>query len=97
MSIQINSLIRLPEVLAQTGYNKSDWYRVVREGIAPEPIRRGRISLWSQKEISDFIQKEIQEAPRGLRQGAERNVKNRALRDAERVETGADTVKQRRQ
>lgn len=51
-------LLRLPQVLARTGYSRSGWYKAVAEGRAPRPVKRGRASLWRSDLIADLIERE---------------------------------------
>lgn len=51
-------LLRLPQVLSRTGYSRSGWYKAIAEGRAPEPIKRGRSSLWRSDLIDALIQRE---------------------------------------
>jgi len=50
-------LIRLPEVMARTGYRHSSIYNLVREGKFPSPIKLagGRASAWLEGEVSAWI------------------------------------------
>lgn len=75
MSIATDSLLRLSEVLKQTGISKSQTYLDIKLGLHPEPIRKGRISLWSQNEINAYIE-DLKAGQRGVLQ--ETNVKNSA-------------------
>jgi predicted DNA-binding transcriptional regulator AlpA len=52
------ALLRLPQVLARTGYSRSGWYKAVAEGRAPAPVKRGRSSLWRSDLIADLIDRE---------------------------------------
>jgi predicted DNA-binding transcriptional regulator AlpA len=52
------ALLRLPQVLERTGYSRSGWYKAIAEGRAPEPIKRGRSSLWRSDLIDALIQRE---------------------------------------
>jgi len=79
MSKPTDSLIRLPDVLEQTGFTKSDLYRKIRENEFPEPIRRGRTSLWSQNEVNEYIER-LKKESRGV---SVPNVKNRHLLEQE--------------
>jgi len=36
------ALLRLPQVLARTGYSRSGWYKGIAEGRAPASVKRGR-------------------------------------------------------
>ena len=75
MSKPTDSLIRLDEVLRQTGGTKSQTYIDIKNGLHPEPIRRGRVSLWSQNEVNDYID-QLKAGARGV---GDCNAKNRAM------------------
>ena len=77
MSKPTDSLIRLSEVLQQTGNSKTQCYREMKNGTHPQPIRRGRVCLWSQNEINEYIE-QLKAGERGVRDA---NVKNVHLRD----------------
>lgn len=49
-------LLRLPEVLRNTGPSRSEWYRLMDEGLAPRPIAIGRRSVaWKNSDIQRWI------------------------------------------
>lgn len=52
------ALLRLPQVLARTGYSRSGWYKAIAEGRAPQPVKRGRASLWRSDAIAALIERE---------------------------------------
>lgn len=52
------TLLRLPQVLARTGYSRSGWYKAIAEGRAPQPVKRGRASLWRSDAIAALIERE---------------------------------------
>jgi len=76
---QKDSLIRLNEVLRRTGGTKTQTYKDMNAGTHPLPVRRGRVSLWSQNEINEYIEK-LKAGSRGI---SKAYVKNRAQLDSE--------------
>lgn len=54
-----NKLLRLKQVIAPKGpvpVSRSTWYKWVRIGKAPKPVKLGlRISAWRDEDINDFI------------------------------------------
>jgi|GEM_PF-6377141 len=53
-----DALWRIPQVLEVTGFRKSKWWELVREGIAPQGIKLGaRITVWRASEVQAFIEK----------------------------------------
>jgi len=46
---------RLPQVLHALGERKSSFYEKVAAGIYPQPIKRGRSSLWPVEQIRSVI------------------------------------------
>lgn len=56
------SLLRIDAVLARTGLRKSQWYHLIREGLAPAAIEiapGGRTRVWIESEIQAFIDTRI--------------------------------------
>jgi prophage regulatory protein len=49
------ALLRLPQVLARTGYSRSGWYKAIAEGRAPAPVKLGRSSRWRSDDIAALI------------------------------------------
>lgn len=48
--------LRIDVVLAVTGVSRSEWYRLVAKGEAPQPLRHGpRCSRWRAGGISKFL------------------------------------------
>ena len=72
-------LLRKAEVLEIYPVSDTEFYNKIRAGEFPEPIRHGRISLWSLHEVMTFVEK-LKEGPRGV---GTSNVKNRAQLDRE--------------
>lgn len=60
----MNALLRLPAVLQITGHSRSAWYRDIKEGRAPRPIKRGKVSLWPLHEVMAIVDKAIAEGRR---------------------------------
>lgn len=48
--------LELPEVLARTKDSRTAWYQKMKEGRAPKQIKLGRKSVWSEHQISDYIE-----------------------------------------
>lgn len=53
------SLLRLPDVLRRTGYSRAGWYKAIAEGRAPQPLKRGAVSLWPSDVIDNYVRDEI--------------------------------------
>ena len=59
----LEELWRLPRVLSAVQVSRSHWWHLVRQGIAPRPLKIShRVSLWRASEIRVFIQRLIDEA-----------------------------------
>lgn len=58
----IDILIKLPEVCRQAGLGKSAIYEMIAAAQFPPPIKLGRFSRWSQKEVQEWV--EMQKAAR---------------------------------
>ena len=49
-------LLRLPEVMNKTGYGKAWIYRLINEGLFPQPVKIGvRAIAFIESEIDDWI------------------------------------------
>jgi predicted DNA-binding transcriptional regulator AlpA len=60
---QTEELWRLPHVLQVVQVKRSHWWNLVRQGIAPAPLKIShRVSLWRSSDIQSFIQRLIDEA-----------------------------------
>lgn len=57
-NLQIDALIKLPEVCRQAGFGKSAIYEMISSGSFPEPIKLGCSSRWSQLEVQSWIEKQ---------------------------------------
>jgi prophage regulatory protein len=53
-----DALIKLPTVLALGSYSRSDWYKGIKEGKYPRPIKRGTASRWVLGEIRAIVEAE---------------------------------------
>ena len=55
------SLIRLPEVLKRTGFGKAWIYRLINEGLFPQPIKIGsRAIAFVESEVDEWIASAIE-------------------------------------
>ena len=56
MSTAIDSLLRLPQVLAAISVSRSAWYAGVKSGIYPPPMKLGaRTAVWRTSTIQKLI------------------------------------------
>jgi len=54
------SILRLPAVMAKTGYKRSTVYKSIKDGTFPEPIKLGPQSVgWLASEIDAWIDARI--------------------------------------
>lgn len=58
----MTELLPLKSVLARTGYGRTMWYRAIKDGRAPRPIKRGKRSLWVSDDIDSLIRSEVEAA-----------------------------------
>jgi len=49
-------LIRLPEVLGSVGLKKTTVYDMVKRQTFPAPHKLGRTSVWSEREVQEWIE-----------------------------------------
>ena len=47
--------LRLPEVVDLVGINKTTIYKFISEGHFPAPRKIGRVSVWLEHEVQDWI------------------------------------------
>tara|TARA_B100001996_G_scaffold61278_1_gene43850 strand:- start:577 stop:774 length:198 start_codon:yes stop_codon:yes gene_type:complete len=59
--MQLNALLRLPDVVNRTGLSKRSIYRWIANGKFPAQIRIGnsRIVAWSEKDIASWVNQQI--------------------------------------
>ena len=54
--MEINGLLRLPQVLALVGFTKSTLYRKVKAGLFPAPIKlSANLVVWKQQAVMEWI------------------------------------------
>lgn len=53
----MENLIKIEEVLKIVNIPKSSFYRYVKNGIMPKPLKIGRSARWKVSQISEAIQK----------------------------------------
>lgn len=57
------SILRLPEVIARTGYKRSSIYDLQRRGLFPRAVKLGFKAVgWPEHEISQWIEQRIAES-----------------------------------
>lgn len=57
-STQPEALLRIAEIVKPKGpvpCGKSYWWDLVRKGVAPKPVRLGRITAWRRADIAKFL------------------------------------------
>jgi prophage regulatory protein len=52
-------LIRMVQVVEQTGLSKTTIYELISEGEFPRQIKVGRISLWDESDVQSWICEQI--------------------------------------
>lgn len=51
-----NRLLGLEDVLEIIPVSKATWYRLIREGLAPKPVKVSlRRSVWHESKIREFV------------------------------------------
>lgn len=55
------SLLRLPQVMEQTGLSRSEIYRRVAAGRFPRPTKLGHASAWSSIEVTMWVEARLNE------------------------------------
>lgn len=61
MNNQNTRLIRLPEVMNRTGYGKARIYRLINEGLFPQPIKiDSRAIAFVESEVDEWIASAIE-------------------------------------
>lgn len=68
---QINSVLRLPQVISATGMSKATIYLWMSENRFPKPVRIGQRSVaWVAQEINDWILECIRQRNKQVNGGA---------------------------
>ena len=52
-------LLRISDVTQIVSVNRATWYRWVRNGLAPQPIRFGGSTFWTLTSVRKFVQEVI--------------------------------------
>lgn len=63
------SMMRIDEVIKKCGLGRTTIYSLIKKGQFPSPVKVGRLSLFPDREINDWIEIKIQE--RGANAAAE--------------------------
>lgn len=50
-----NVVLRMSEVLKSTKMSRATLYRRIDEGKFPKPVKNGRISVWRESVVKEFI------------------------------------------
>lgn len=54
--LEAGGLLRLPQVLALVGVSKSTWWKLVRDGRAPQAVKIGdRCTAWRAADVSAWL------------------------------------------
>lgn len=62
--LEAGGLLRLPQVLALVGVSKSTWWKLVREGRAPQSVKLSdRCTAWRSADVSAWIEAAGQPEP----------------------------------
>ena len=56
-------IIKLPEVLEITKVSKGTWYKEIRKGNAPKPIKLGERSVaWVLDDVNEWLEQRIKQS-----------------------------------
>jgi len=62
--LEAGGLLRLPQVLALVGVSKSTWWKLIREGRAPQAVKLSdRCTAWRSADVSAWIEAAGQPEP----------------------------------
>ena len=54
--LEAGGMLRLPNVLSLVGVSRSTWWKLVREGHAPEPVKlTARCTAWRAADIASWL------------------------------------------
>ncbi len=56
------TLMRIPQILKVMPVSKSKFWLMVQKGEFPKPIKIGRSSFWTVKQVQSFIQEKAERA-----------------------------------
>ena len=54
-----STLLRLRQVLAETGDSRSGFYQRIQDRLFPRPLKRGATSIWPAREVAAMNEAEI--------------------------------------
>ena len=66
--------IRLPAVAEALGCSGQEVYRRIRRGLVPQPIKRGRVSLWVEGDLARVLEAEATGADEAALRELERDI-----------------------
>ena len=55
-----STLLRLPQVLAETGNRRSGFYQRIQDRLFPRPLKRGATSIWPAREVEAMNEADIE-------------------------------------
>ncbi|MDX8401828.1 MAG: hypothetical protein R8K47_04285 [Mariprofundaceae bacterium] len=55
-SLPDQGLVQLKEVLDAIRVSRTTWWRWVKDGLAPQPVKIGSVTLWRTSELKKFIE-----------------------------------------
>lgn len=62
--LEAGGLLRLPQLLPLVGVSKSTWWKLVREGRAPQAVKLGdRCTAWRASDVAAWIERGGQPEP----------------------------------
>lgn len=62
--LESGGLLRLPQLLPLVGVSKSTWWKLVREGRAPQSVKLGdRCTAWRASDVAAWIERGGQPEP----------------------------------
>lgn len=53
--------LRLPEVLRRVPMGRTAWYKAMKDGTAPAPVKLGAVAMWPEHEIEALARRLIAE------------------------------------
>lgn len=53
--VQVDNLLKFEEVSSQVGLGRTAIYRMIGAGDFPAPVKLGRASRWSQREVQAWL------------------------------------------
>lgn len=56
------TLMRIPQILKVMSVSKSKFWLMVQKGEFPKPIKIGRSSFWTVKQVQAFIEEKVEQS-----------------------------------